>query len=546
MKAQNYLFLLFAVLILSISLVSATLTISSPKLLQTGTAVEITVTSLVDYTISEITASPDPINYKSKTIDFVSPSMPIVLNASIPKIITINYTIQPGFEFDFGQEYPTTLTVKNSSGDQTTQVLSFEETDFCENKGNLGDIDVSIEDITVNGIDGTTVFSDKDTEWYPGEEIEIEVKVDAGNYGLQNIDLEWCLFDADQKKCVMDDTENLEDEDLDDGDDTTGIFKFTITPDDLDPDSTDYELHVRAIGEIDDSDAGVNDGKSTCASEAEDIDIIVGNDFVVLSDIKMSETASCGEEIQITADVWNIGEENQDNVYVVVENSDLDISEQVEVGDIDSFENEDLNLKFSVPKDAKEGSYKLILTVYDENDDVYESEDKGDSIFSRTLKIEGSCNAESVAPKVILTASVESGGQAGKELVVKATLANTGDEKGTFVISAENYGDWAELLGIEPAVVTLAKGESKDILLKLLVNEDASGDKTFNIKATPSAQGQELIQPVSVKIDGKQGFKFGITGGVINEGNWYLWGIGALNIILVIIIIIVAIRVAKS
>ena len=80
MKAQNYLFLLFAVLILSISLVSATLTISSPKLLQTGTAVEITVTSLVDYTISEITASPDPINYKSKTIDFVSPSMPIVLN----------------------------------------------------------------------------------------------------------------------------------------------------------------------------------------------------------------------------------------------------------------------------------------------------------------------------------------------------------------------------------------------------------------------------------------------------------------------------------
>ena len=52
-------------------------------------------------------------------------------------------------------------------------------------------------------------------------------------------------------------------------------------------------------------------------------------------------------------------------------------------------------------------------------------------------------------------------------------------------------------------------------------------------------------QPVSFNIEEKSG-GFGITGGAINSDNWYLWGIGALNVILVVIIIIVAIRIAKS
>ena len=50
-------------------------------------------------------------------------------------------------------------------------------------------------------------------------------------------------------------------------------------------------------------------------------------------------------------------------------------------------------------------------------------------------------------------------------------------------------------------------------------------------------------QPVSVAIEERSGL-FGLTG-LVTSGNAYLWGIGALNVILVIIIIIVAVRVAR-
>ena len=55
-----------------------------------------------------------------------------------------------------------------------------------------------------------------------------------------------------------------------------------------------------------------------------------------------------------------------------------------------------------------------------------------------------------------------------------------------------------------------------------------------------------LEQPVSLTVK-QSGFGFpGITGNIISEGNWYLWGIGALNVLLVVIIIIVAFKIAKK
>ena len=53
-----------------------------------------------------------------------------------------------------------------------------------------------------------------------------------------------------------------------------------------------------------------------------------------------------------------------------------------------------------------------------------------------------------------------------------------------------------------------------------------------------------ISQPVSVLVE-KAGFSL-ITGNIVLGENWYLWGIGALNIILVLIIIIVAVRLVRK
>jgi hypothetical protein len=38
----------------------------------------------------------------------------------------------------------------------------------------------------------------------------------------------------------------------------------------------------------------------------------------------------------------------------------------------------------------------------------------------------------------------------------------------------------------------------------------------------------------------------GITGGLISEGNWPIWTIGAINVVLVFVIILVALKVARK
>jgi hypothetical protein len=98
---------------------------------------------------------------------------------------------------------------------------------------------------------------------------------------------------------------------------------------DLD-DGENYVLYVRATGDVDNDE---ND--ETCASEDQPITIVIEDDFAVLRDFQMPETFSCGDSVDVGADVWNIGESDQDEVSVRVYIRDLNIDEVVEVGDVE-------------------------------------------------------------------------------------------------------------------------------------------------------------------------------------------------------------------
>ena len=272
--------------------------------------------------------------------------------------------------------------------------------------------------------------------------------------------------------------------------------------------------------------------------------MIIGKDFVVLGSIDMPETVQCGEDITVTADIWNIGEKDQDDIYIEITERILGINERIDIGAVDSFEKEDLSANIKLPSNTKEGNYALVFTVYDDNDDIFESEDSEKSEFTKLFKIEGSCKPES---KASISASLVEGGQAGKSLVVKAVITNSGTDSETFTLRASDYESWADAPLIEPSVSILDGGDSKDVLFTFQVNKDVSGDQIFNIEAVPSGEGASTKQVVAVTIEAaKPGFNLGITGFAINKDNWYLWGIGALNVLLVLIIIIVAIRVARS
>lgn len=442
-------------------------------------------------------------------------------------------------------------TFSGSTDDENTfsviinDVTSTEEPEEiieCELTGNPGD-DLRIKSIDFNneGMNGVTrvEFGDDD-EWFPLDDIEVEIEVENnGDDDIDDIELEWGLWDIRANEWAIDPDEE-KDFNLNDDDEETVTFTFNLE-DKLDIDLEDlndgnnYRFYVFGNGEVDDGD-----DTPTCASDFETIGLVIEDDFVVLSDFQFSEVISCDSTFQVLADIWNIGDGDQEDVFVRVSSSELGISEIVEIGDVDAFDKEDFSVSVEIPGDIDEKFYSLRFEIFDEDNDLFETDfDDDEAVFDLVFQVSGGCNGESEA---LVSASLESGGRAGEALVVRATIINTGSESANYNLNAQGFGAWANSANVEPSIVLLSGGESRDALITFDVSEDAAGENSFNIEVVSDNQ-LVLSQPVSVSIEEAGGF--GFTGGALGS-NAYLWGIGLLNIILVIIIIIVAIRVARK
>ncbi len=413
-----------------------------------------------------------------------------------------------------------TINASNTEVSATGKVSLAGE--FCE-YGNPGN------DLKVKKINFNNLGIGDDKEWYPYDVIEVEVKIENNDDDddIDDIVLEWGLYDSNGDWII----EPIEEDEFDVSADDEEVITFEVDlSDDVDLDNLDdgnYDFYVRATG---DSDSG----NTVCASDSVEIDVILENDFVILTELEVVGTPFCGSVIQVKADVVNIGKKEQKDVYVDIYNSDLKIDEQAIIGDIDAFDDKTLNFEFTIPTDLDEKNYHLHLDIYDEDDDIYESD--GDK-SKHTLAINVSGNCVKIASAVVY-ASLESGGKAGQEMQIRASVTNTGSEEKTFTVDAADYSDWAELVSIEPSSLTLDEDEEKDVIITLNVDSDAPEEVTFSI-VLEDEDGETVTQPVSATVE--KGFSLkGLFG---DKG--YIWGIAALNILLIIIIILVAIRVSR-
>ena len=528
------------------SLVSALdISQNSIKLSQEGGSftldiVNATPSSSVDLSINDLNDS------DGDKINFVF-SASITTDSNGTGSIVINYTTTD-FDFDLGKSYSTTLTAVDSS-DSSSDIatLSFGETNFYkgENKGEL-----KISDIEFNVAEG---FGDDEDYWYPLDEIEVTFNVEnKGDWDVKDIKIEACLWDNDKEKCVLDEDDmdiDKDDFDLDsDGDDEDVKLTFNVDPDKLKAGNTDYTLYIRAVGEVDDNDSPY-DGDETGDSSYKSIDILTDEKFVILNNIELSkQSASCEDTVTLTAEVWNVGDEDldDDEVYVRLYNKALGINKVIEFSSgIDKLDYEELSFTFEVPSDIDEKIHSIEIVVYEDDSlgdkYIFENNDNDKAKFTTSLKIEG-C---STAPKATISASLGSEAKEGEELIVKATIINTGSSTQTFSLSASDYADWASLESISQNSITLTAGSAQEVTIKLNVKEDVSGDKKFNIEL--NSGNKYLSQQVSVNVEevSSSSFMTGFLSG-LGKDNMYLWGIGALNLILVLIIIFVAVRIVKK
>ncbi len=519
---------------------SATITFSNvPTLSPTGTSFSVTVTTNQTETVSfsantitdssgkTVTFTPAPGN---ATVTFTSPS-------TLTQSITFNYAVPSGFVFQTtGTIVSTTLSASSTTpSDSATQALSFpnqpQEISACKLTGDpSNNLDVSIDSTSVTSGFGS------DTTWYPLDDIQAKVRVtNNGNVDqIRNIVVRWALYDTGTKKVIMHD--KLGSFNLKEDSDKLVTIDFSLSnPNLFNKNTGPYILYVWADGE----DKQFS-GNATCASDSDSVDVNKDDNFVVLNSLQVVGTASCGSSVQVTGKIWNIGSNDEDGVYVTVYNTELGISQKLDIGTISAFDSQDVLFNFDVPNNAQDGKiYNLKLDVYDNDNNIFENSNNDKASFTLPFTVTGACT--NLPPVSIITSS-ESNAVAGQDLTIKATITNTASITKTFSLELSDYTNWASLVSIDKSAVTLDAGKSTDVLIKLNVNKGVSGEQTFNIVMKEGTR--VLSQPVSVPVQ-KAGLNLtGLFSKV--QGNVYLWGIGALNILLVLIIIVVAARVVRK
>ena len=428
----------------------------------------------------------------------------------------------------------TTLTLKATDGTLNSNILTLEvPVSFCR-FGEVGG-----EDLEVSWIKDKSGL-DKDWEWRPLDDLEIDVKVRNNAEEDLDITVKLMLVDENGKEVAdfVEDEEDLEqDESVDEGKSVTLTFNFQISAEVQE--GTSYNL-IAKVFEEGDEDVRCSSLIAEEEDNKENIKIDKKKHEVLVKEVKSQETATCDSFIELEAKVYNIGEEDQDKVKVTLYNQELGINMEKELNDLSEGDWESVNFGFSIPKDAEEKLYRFTFSTeydYDDKDDEYDKQSPDEDDFKHTLTVLGSC-AGTTTTEPTITANLLSDAEVGKELKIQVSVKNNGDDDETFVISANNFETWAELVNIESQVMSIGAGETKQATIVFTPTQ--SGTQTFNVKAGYSGKTSEQL--VQVSVTGKSGGF--LTGAFAGLGDSGLYVISAVFLILIIIIIILIVKVS--
>ena len=536
MKTKFLSLLLITAIYLAGTVFAATFTASlDGSLTKADNSVNLTVTNPTASTITvNINSIPSITDKKGNSLAITSNPTVLTINASQSAIAQISYSGDIS-KFALGT-FSKDITLVNAANatDNLTKTLSF-VSEFCKLGVQGSDLDLSV-DINNKGL------GQEDTEWYPLDEIELKVDVENnGNDRIDNIKLKVCLYNPDKEKCIMDEKDmELSDNNfrINDGDNKVITITFKLDPEAVDDNVDDYVLHVKSYSDDLEENA-------SCNENSEDITVIRDKHFIVLTGLELPETAECNSDIELTGDVWNIGEDDETDTYAIVSNKELGINQRVDIGDIDVLSKESVTFPIHIPEKTTEKKYPLKIAIYDDNDDIFENDNNDQASYTFMLDVKGNCVKEVLKSASILPVleTADEDVKAGNDVAITATIKNTGEELTSYTIGIEGNEAFSSVKSISPLTVSLNAGESKDVLITLKLNDDANGEQTFNIKAI--FDSKEVKQPVSLLI----GSGSSITGsaiGVSIKKNWFIWVIVLINVILIIAIILVAVRMSRA
>ena len=533
--------------ILSIAMVSAAADFTISDNSQTITSI---VENATNTTISGLTYTDDT---------SMAGDISVTIDTTDGTLVTIDTSLVDFEKLDIGSVSGTLYLADGDIVDVNETINIIIIKTFCElGEQSYTDIEgdkyeLELKDVEISNDDGD------DYDWVPLDTITIEVEVEnTGDDKIRDIIVELGLFDEDGDN-IIDDMNGLDDEQIElgrlsEGDDETVIFEFQVP---ADFEEQTYTLVIKAYSDDEGEDTICTSYSSDFDTTSKYYEIISGEretdeeNHIVVDSIRISpSTAECSEIVQVSAEVFNIGDEDyEDQVKVTLYNEALGIDMTKTIReDFDQGDSEEIEFEFTIPENAEPATYLLEFRTYydyDDKDDYYNL--MSEKRFYKSILVDGNCVIISES-NVEITAQLDSEtpeANAGEQVIVTTTLENTGEDSTLYTVSVYGNSAWSSVSGIDPTTVIIPAGESKEIDIILDLDKDAQGDKEFTIKVTHD--GEETEQKVALSINAKT--SSGITGAAISDHikeNGFIYAIVLINLILIIAIILVIRRMVTS
>lgn len=437
----------------------------------------------------------------------------------------------------FGTSNTVTVTANSGTVHSNSASFSVEKT-FCKN-GAAG------TNLTIDRVDMSSDGED-DNNWRFLDTITVEVRVEnVGDNDVDDVTVELGLYDSSGVNKVGDlefintDEEKIDLGDINDGDKEIVTFEFKVP---ADMNSGDYKLAVKAYSKKSgESKICVDSSGDLNANTFEDISVEQENDegkFMAFDNIKLIPSdITCGDAVTLEADVYNIGDQDEDRVSVNLLNKELGIDSNYEIGKgLDQGDNQKITFSFEIPKNAADKTYKLALSSeYDYKNGNYRQSSDDDTIVPLTLI---GCSVQQSTDRIAsISASLDSEAKAGQDMTVTATIKNLGNSTASFIVNAKGFDSWATLNEVSPRTISLAPGESSDVTISLKAKNSAAGSESFVIEALANGKAESRTVEVSVESGS------GLSG--LFKNNALVWVIGIINLVLIILIIVVAVKLSR-